>query len=42
LTRADLERRIGLETNVTTTSRAVFQRKLIDKLVRDVNTAIKA
>jgi hypothetical protein len=42
LTRAELERRIGLETNVVTTSRPAFQRKLIDKLVRDVNSAIKA
>jgi hypothetical protein len=36
LTRADIERRIGLETNVTTTSRAAFQRKLIDKVVNDI------
>jgi hypothetical protein len=42
LTRAELKRRIGLETNVVTTSRPAFQRKLIDKLVGDVNTAIKA
>jgi hypothetical protein len=42
LTRAELDRRIGLETNVVTTSRPAFQRKLIDKLVREVSTAIKA
>jgi len=42
LTRAELERRIGLETNVAATCRLAFQRKLIDKLVRDVNTATKS
>jgi hypothetical protein len=42
LTRAEFERRLGLETNVVTTSRPAFQRKLIDKLVREVSTAIKA
>jgi len=31
-TRAELERRIGLSTNVTTTSRAAFQKKLIEKV----------
>jgi hypothetical protein len=42
LTRADVERRIGLETNVTTTSRVAFQRKLIDKVVNDVNRVLRA
>lgn len=37
LTRVELERRIGLSTNVTTTSRAAFQKKLIDKVVSDIN-----
>jgi hypothetical protein len=41
-TRAEIERRIGLGTNVTTTSRAAFQKKLIDKVVSDVNRAIRA
>src|SRR3984893_4526665 len=36
-TRAELERRIGLSTNVTNTSRAAFQKKLIDKVVDDIN-----
>ena len=42
LTRAELERRIGLSTNVTTTSRAAFQKKLIDKVIIDTNRAIRA
>jgi hypothetical protein len=42
LTRAELERRIGLSTNVTTTSRAAFQKKLFDKVVIDTNRAIRA
>jgi hypothetical protein len=41
LTRADIKRRIGLETNVTTTSRAAFQRKLIDKVVNDIKRLLK-
>jgi hypothetical protein len=41
-TRAEIERRIGLGTNVTTTSRAAFQKKLIDKVVSDVDRAIRA
>ena len=41
-TRAELERRVGLSTNVTNTSRAAFQKKLIDKVVSDVNRAIRA
>ena len=41
-TRAELERRIGLSTNVTNTSRPAFQKKLIDKVVSDVNRAIRA
>ena len=41
-TRAEIERRIGLGTNVTTTSRAAFQKKLIDKVVSDVNRAMRA
>ena len=41
-TRGELERRIGLSTNVTNTSRAAFQKKLIDKVVSDVNRAIRA
>jgi hypothetical protein len=41
-TRVELERRIGLSTNVTNTSRAAFQKKLIDKVVSDVNRAIHA
>jgi hypothetical protein len=40
--RAELERRIGLSTNVTNTSRAAFQKKLIDKVVSDVDRAIHA
>ena len=35
-TRAELERRIGLSTNVTTTSRTAFQGKIVDKVVNDV------
>ena len=42
MTRAELERRIGLSTNVTTTSRAAFQKKLIDKVVIDTNHALRA
>jgi hypothetical protein len=41
-TRAELARRIGLSTNVTNSSRAAFQKKLIDKVVSDVNRAIHA
>ena len=41
-TRTALERRIGLSTNVTNTSRAAFQKKLIDKVVSEVNRAIHA
>ena len=41
-TRAELDRRIGLSTNVTNTSRAAFQKKLIDKVVSDVNRVIRA
>ncbi len=41
-TRAELARRIGLSTNVTNTSRAAFQKKLIEKIVSDVNRAIHA
>ena len=41
LTRAELERRIGLETNVTTTSRAAFQKKVIDKVVDDIRRALR-
>jgi hypothetical protein len=41
-TRAELERRIGLSTNVTTTSRAAFQKKLIDKMVSDLTGVIRA
>jgi hypothetical protein len=42
LTRSEIERRIGLTTNVTTTSRAAFQRKLIDKVVNDINRVLRA
>ena len=41
-TRAELERRIGLSTNVTNTSRAAFQKKLIDKVVGDINRLLNA
>jgi hypothetical protein len=41
-TRTELERRIGLSTNVTTTSRAAFQKKLIDKVVGDINRLLNA
>jgi hypothetical protein len=41
-TRAELERRIGLSTNVTTTSRAAFQKKMIDKVVNDVKRVLSA
>ena len=41
-TRAALARRIGLSTNVTNTSRVAFQKKLIEKIVSDVNRAIRA
>ena len=41
-TRAELDRRIGLSTNVTNTTRAAFQKKLVDKIVSDVNRAIRA
>jgi hypothetical protein len=41
-TRAELERGIGLSTNVTNTSRAAFQKKLIDKVLIDVDRAISA
>ena len=42
LTRADVERRIGLETNVTTTSRVAFQKKIMDKVVNDINRILHA
>lgn len=42
LTRAELERRIGLSTNVTTTSRAAFQKKVINKVIDDVKRALRA
>ena len=42
LTRAELERRVGLSTNVITTSRAAFQKKLIDKAVNDINRSLRA
>jgi hypothetical protein len=35
LTRAELEHGTGLLTNVTTTGRAAFQKKLIDQVVAD-------
>jgi hypothetical protein len=41
-TRTELERRIGLSTNVTNTSRAAFQKKLIDKVVGDINRLLNA
>jgi hypothetical protein len=41
-TRTELERRIGLSTNVTNTSRAAFQKKLIDKIVGDINRLLNA
>jgi hypothetical protein len=41
-TRTELERRIGLSTNITTTSRAAFQKKLIDKVVGDINRLLNA
>ena len=41
-TRTELERRIGLSTNVTNTSRAAFRKKLIDKVVGDVNRPLNA
>src|SRR3984893_15239144 len=41
-TRAELERRIGLSTNVTNASRPAFQTKLIEQVVADVNQAIRA
>ena len=41
-TRAELERRIGLSTNVTNASRAAFQKKLIDKVVGDINRLLNA
>ena len=41
-TRAELERRVGLSTNVVTTSRAAFQKKLIDKVVDDVKRVLRA
>ena len=40
--RAELKRRIGLSTNVTNTSRPAFQKKLIDKVVADINQALRA
>jgi hypothetical protein len=39
---AEIERRIGLTTNVTTTSPAACQRKLIDKVVYDINRILRA
>jgi hypothetical protein len=42
LTRSEIDRRIGLTTNVTTTSRAAFQRKLIDKVVNDIKRVLSA
>jgi hypothetical protein len=42
LTRAEIERRIGLSTNVTTTNRVTFQKKLIDKVVNDINRVLRA
>jgi hypothetical protein len=41
-TRAELERRIRLSTNVTNTSRTAFQKKLIDKVLDDVKRALRA
>ena len=41
-TRTELERRIGLSTNVTNTSRPAFQKKLIDKVISDVNRVLNA
>ena len=41
-TRTELERRIGLSKNVTNTSRAAFQKKLIDKVVGDINRLLNA
>jgi hypothetical protein len=41
-TRTELERRIGLSTNVTNTSRAAFQKKLVDKVVGDTNRLLNA
>jgi hypothetical protein len=41
-TRAELERRIGLSTNVTNTSRPAFQKRLIGKVIADINQAICA
>ena len=41
-TRTELERRIGLSTNVTNTSRAPFQKKLVDKVVGDTNRLLNA
>ena len=38
-TRAEIERRIGLSTNVSATNRAAFQQKLIDKVINDVKRA---
>jgi hypothetical protein len=41
-TRTEIERRIGLSTNVTNTGRAAFQKKLIDKVGGDINRALHA
>src|SRR5262249_42391689 len=41
LTRAELERRISLSTNVTTTSPPALQKKLIDKVLDDVKRALR-
>jgi hypothetical protein len=41
-TRAEPERRIGLSTNVTTTTRPAFEKKLIDKVVNDITRALNA
>jgi hypothetical protein len=40
--RAELERCIGLSTNVTNSSRAAFQKKLIDKVGGDINRLLNA
>ena len=41
-TRSELERRIGLSTNVTNASRAAFQKKLIDKVVDEIKRLLNA
>ncbi len=42
ITRTELQRRIGLSTNVTNTSRAAFQKKLIDKVVDEIKRLLNA